>query len=145
MSKVEKAAHLFKQGFSCSQAVLAACGEGLGVEEEKLLKISSGFGAGMGRMGEVCGAVTGAFMAIGLKHGRGKLEDQAAKEKTQQLVSEFAKRFKARHRTVICRDLLGCDLSTAAGIKIALEKNLFTTLCPKFVSSAAEILGEIME
>lgn len=145
MSKIDKAESLFQQGFSCSQAVLAACGEGLGVEEDALLKISTGFGAGMGRMGEVCGAVTGAFMAIGLKHGRSKIEDQAAKEKTQRLVQEFARRFKSRHRTILCRELLGCDLNTPEGIKFAREKNLFGTVCLGCVRSAVEIMEDLLK
>jgi len=144
MSKVEQAVSVFKQGFSCSQAILSVYGAGLGVDPEPLLKISSGFGAGMGRMGEVCGVLTGAFMVIGLNYGRSRLEDNAGKEKTQQMIQEMVKRFKARNRAILCRELLGCDLGTPEGIKTALEKNLIGRLCPKFVQDAGEILEGLL-
>ncbi len=98
----------------------------------------------MARMGETCGAVTGAFMVIGLKHGAVKANDRQAKDKTYGLVKEFVKRFKARNKTVICRELLGCDLGTPEGLKTAQDKGLITNLCPRLVKDAGEILQEIL-
>jgi C_GCAxxG_C_C family probable redox protein len=144
MTRVEDAVECFHQGFSCSQAVAAAYGPQFGLDREQLLKISSGFGAGMARLAETCGACTGAFMVIGLKYGRVRSEDNAAKEKTYQLVQEFVKRFKARNKTILCKELLGADMSTPEGLKKAMEKNLPHTLCPRFVKDAAEILEEIL-
>lgn len=98
----------------------------------------------MGRMGETCGAVTGAFMAIGLKYGKARAEDDDARDKTYELVGEFVARFKDCHGSIVCRELLGCDLSNPEGLKIASEKELFDTLCPQFVRNATEILEDIL-
>lgn len=89
--------------------------------------------------------MTGAFMVIGLKHGKAKIEDKQAKEKTYSLVKEFVDRFRSRNGSIVCRELLGCDISTPEGRDLAKEKNLFATLCPKFVQDAAEIIEQILE
>jgi len=143
-SKIEQALLTFADGFSCSQAIASACGVDCGLSREQLLKVSGAFGAGMARLAETCGAVTGAFMVIGLKHGRSKLEDQQSKEITYKLVQEFVSRFRARNGSIVCKELLGCDLGTAQGLKAALEKNLIHDRCPKFVKDSAEILEEML-
>jgi C_GCAxxG_C_C family probable redox protein len=144
MSKVEQAVNCFNQGFSCSQAIASVYGLEYGIDRETLLKISSGFGAGMARLAECCGACTGAFMVLGLKYGRTRAEDNAAKEKTYALVQEFVRRFKGRRGSIFCRELLGADMSTAEGLKTALEKNLPHTVCPQLSRDAAEILEELL-
>ena len=96
-------------------------------------------------MGETCGAVTGAFMVIGLKYGNSKAEDNPSKEKAYSLVREFADRFQSRNGTIGCRELLGCELSTPEGRALAREKNLFATICPKLVQDAAKIIEQILE
>jgi len=145
MERKEKAVECFHQGFSCAQAVASVYGAESGLSTEQLLKISTAFGAGMARLSEVCGACTGAFMVIGLKHGRAKLEDAAAREKTYELAQEFVKRFKARNQSILCRDLLGADMSTPEGLKAAMAQNLPHTRCPKLIKDAAEILEEILK
>jgi C_GCAxxG_C_C family probable redox protein len=96
-------------------------------------------------MGDTCGAVTGALMVIGLKYGQTTGEDKAAKEKSYELVREFVKRFRARNRGCIaCRELLGADISTPDGMQKIREKQAFTTMCPKFVRDAAEIVEELL-
>jgi len=114
------------------------------LSRQTALKVSQAFGGGMGQMGETCGAVTGAFMVIGLKYGRTRADDDEAKRKTYALVKEFSEKFKARNGTIICRELLGCDLSTSEGQRIAKSEGLFSTVCPRFVQDAAEILEEIL-
>src|SRR4030043_140228 len=96
MDNADKAAATFREGFSCSQAVLGAYCERFGLDKEQAYKISSGFGGGM-HLDQTCGAVTGAFMVIGLKYGRTRADDIAAKMKTAKMVAEFAKKFKERH------------------------------------------------
>jgi C_GCAxxG_C_C family probable redox protein len=145
MNRVELAVSCFKEGFHCCQALVSTYGPQFGLDREVALKVSGGFGAGMGRMGETCGAVTGAFMVIGLKHGRTVVGDKEAQEKTYALVNEFVHRFKSRNRSIVCRELLGCDVGTPEGMKLAREKKLFTTVCPKFVQDAAEIVEQILE
>ncbi len=124
---------------------MSAFGPRSGLDRKKALGVAGAFGAGMGRMGETCGAVTGAFMVIGLKHGKTEVDDDEAREKTYELVKRFTVRFKGRNRTVLCRELLGHDLSTPEGMDAVLEKKLFITLCPRFVQDAAEILEEVLK
>jgi C_GCAxxG_C_C family probable redox protein len=142
MTRTETALSRFEEGFNCSQAVVSVFAGDLGLDEEAALRIAAGFGGGMGRMAETCGAVTGAIMVLGLRHGTATT-DRESKERTYQQVAEFVRRFKARNGTVICRELLGCDLSTPEGLQRAYDENLFTTLCPKFVQDAVEVL-EVM-
>ena len=142
MSNVEKAVANFAAGFNCSQAVFAAFSEQLDLSEEKALKVAAGFGGGM-RMAETCGALTGAFMAIGLKYGATEAKDQATKKKTYAVIEDITERFRKRNSFVICRELLSCDISTPEGMKTASEKELIKKACPKMVKDAAELLEEI--
>ena len=98
-------------------------------------------GAGMGRLQETCGAVSGAYLLIGLKHGKFTKEDDPAKEKTYTLVQEFARLFEERNRTLNCREILGVDL-ISGDRQIATER--VKTLCPKMVRDAAEIIEQIL-
>jgi C_GCAxxG_C_C family probable redox protein len=95
-------------------------------------------------MGATCGAVTGALMVIGLKYGKTKAEDECARDKTYELVREFVNRFQSRHGSIICKELLGYDLSNPQEGEAVKEKGLFDTLCPQFVRDATEILEEIL-
>ena len=142
MDYVEQAVQGFQSGHSCSQAVLAAFAPAFGVDKETALKIAAGFGGGMGRMAETCGAVTGAFMVLGLSHP-GSTAERPAKEAVYARVKQFAERFKACHGALDCRDLLGCDMSTPEGAAKVQELKLPATICPKFVRTAAEILQEM--
>ena len=144
MNHSDKASASFKEGFNCSQAVFSAFAEELNLDKDIALKISCGFGGGMAKMSETCGAVTGAFMAIGLKYGKTVNTDNQAKDKTYEKVLEFVKEFEAKNNTIVCKELLGCVLSTPEGAKMASEKNYHTTICPKFVADAAELLEKIL-
>lgn len=143
MTRIEEAVAYFKQGYSCAQSIVAAYGPTVGLDRDTALRIASGFGGGMGRLAETCGVVTGAFMVLGLKFGTSTTEPQA-KETVYALVREFAERFKACHGSIVCRDLLGCDLSTPEGAAQAREKKLFSRACPPYIETAAAILEEIM-
>jgi C_GCAxxG_C_C family probable redox protein len=142
--KVEAAIGSFREGFNCSQAILSTYGGELGLERETALKAAAAFGGGMGGLGEVCGAVTGALVVIGLKYGYTEAKDKETKEKTYARVRDFTDRFRSRHGALCCRELLGCDLTTAEGIQKAREKGLFTEHCPRFVRAAAEILEDVL-
>jgi C_GCAxxG_C_C family probable redox protein len=143
MNNVEKAVDVFKGGLSCSQAILGAYCEQFGLDKNTAYKIASGFGGGM-YCDQTCGAVTGAFMVIGLKYGRTSADDVEAKMKTTKMNNEFVKKFKARHGSISCTKLLGCNISTMDGYEEAKKKDLFQLLCPKYVLSAAEILDEMI-
>lgn len=144
MKHADTAAAVFSQGFACSQAVLAAYAADLDLDQNIALKVSAGFGGGMGRMGHTCGAVTGAYMVIGLKFGAVSGQDQEAKQKSYRLIREFAEKFKARNGSTICRDLLGCDISTQEGFEEMKRKGLHGTVCVKAVRGACEILDEML-
>ena len=124
--------------------MLSAYGTRFGLDRETALRVSGAFGGGMGRMGETCGAVTGALMVIGLKYGKTRDDDDDARERTYGLVKEFTDRFRARHKSIICRELLGHDLSTAEGMQAVTEKRLFLTFCPTLVQHASELLDELL-
>jgi len=142
MTNTEKAAQCFKNGFNCSQAVFSAyCGQ-FGVNTELALKIASGFGGGMGRLCETCGAVTGAYMVIGLKYGYISAEDKDGKEKVYSLVQEFTRRFKERNQSTVCETLLGTHLVSGDKEKAAQQVKV---VCPKAVQDAAEILDELLD
>jgi C_GCAxxG_C_C family probable redox protein len=140
----ERAVAEFAGGWNCAQAVLCAAAPSLGLDREIALRTAGGFGGGMGRLGEVCGAVTGAFMAIGVVHGKCREGDNEARERTYALVNELAGRFKERHGSLLCRELIGCDLATAEGRRLAAERSVHASVCPALVGSAAELLGELL-
>jgi C_GCAxxG_C_C family probable redox protein len=106
--------------------------------------ISTSFGGGMARMGKTCGAVTGAFMVIGLKCGRVSSQDEQTRDKNYGLVREFVKKFEARNGSIVCRELLDCDISTPEGLKFAQDNKLFENVCPKFIRDAAEIVAQLI-
>ena len=145
MNRTKSAVACFKKGFSCSQAILSTFAEGTKLDNETALKVAAGFGGGMARMGLTCGAVTGAYMVLGLKYGATSAEDQQAKQKTYQLVKDFTEKFKARNGSCVCKELLGgIDLSTPEGMEQAKRADVLNTLCPKFVQDAAEMLEEMV-
>lgn len=144
MTTTEQALTMFQAGFMCSQSVLAAFAEDLGLSREKALMIASGFGAGMGRMSLTCGAVTGAFMVLGLKEGYSCCDSKESKEKIYRLVREFADTFRTMHGSIECRELLGFDISTPEGYQGAADSSIFRTLCPLLVQSAVEITENML-
>lgn len=143
-SEVDKAVVHFQDGLNCCQAILLTYGGLLGLARESALRLGTGFGGGMARHGEVCGAVTGAIMVISIKYGMTKKHDEDARDKTYELVTEFTTKFKEKHKDIICKEILGCDLTTEEGREQAKKEDRFNTLCPEFVRTAAEILEEIL-
>ncbi len=140
--KTGKAKDLFARKFHCSQAVFAAFAEELGITEQQALKIGACFGSGM-RKGEVCGACTGALMALGLKYGQCEENDTESRLKTNEVTDRFLDEFKKENGSYICNELLGCDIRTKEGVDFAVENKLFTEFCPKMVESAARITEKI--
>jgi C_GCAxxG_C_C family probable redox protein len=144
VNRTEDAASYFKEGFSCSQSVFSSYAPQLGLNRELALKIATSFGGGMARMGKTCGAVTGALMVIGLRWGRVRAQDEQIRDKNYGLVREFVKRFEARNGSIVCRELLDCDISTPEGLKFARDNKLFENVCPKFVRDASEIVAQLI-
>ncbi|MCP4221109.1 MAG: C_GCAxxG_C_C family protein [bacterium] len=141
--KKELSVSCFKKGYCCSQAAFFPFAEQLGLDRDTALKIADSFGGGMS-LGSVCGAVTGAMMAIGLKYGRADAEDAVAKENTRSRVKGLIKRFKERNGSLNCRDLLGYDIAIPADHDKAEAEGLFDNCCPKYIEDAVEILEDLL-
>lgn len=139
----EKALECYAGGLDCSQVVFGYVAEELGLDTETAMKIASTFGGGMWR-GETCGCVTGALMAIGLKYGHCKLGDQEAKDFMLEKRAEFEEEFIAENGSLICREILGYDLSTEEGMAKIQETGLLATKCPQLACCACDILDEIL-
>jgi C_GCAxxG_C_C family probable redox protein len=137
MSQSETAVARFEEGCSCAQAIFSTYAETLGIDRQTAMKVSAGFGGGMGRMARTCGAVTGAFMVLGLKHGG---EDADSRENAYRKVRQFASQFEARHGSLLCKELMGCDISTPEGMQAMKERGLRSAVCTGLVRDAAEIL-----
>ena len=143
MTKREKAISLFKEGYNCSQAVFGAFAEEMGLDFETALKIASSFGGGMGRMREVCGAVSGMLMAAGLKCGYSAPKDIAAKTAHYKLVQELAQKFKEKNKYIVCRQLLGIDGQDTNHVPSERTDEYYKKRpCAELIGDAAEILEE---
>lgn len=143
MDHVEKAATYFLNGFNCAQAVLAAFSQDFNIDEELALKLTSNFGGGA-RCGQLCGAVSGALMVLGLKYGFYRSEDRAQIERAYDITIEFQRRFCNRNESLVCKDLLGYDVSVPEQKMQAKEKGLFKEVCPKMVSDAVKIVEQLL-
>jgi C_GCAxxG_C_C family probable redox protein len=144
VSESSEAQGLHDRGANCAQSVLGAFAGRLGLAAEDALRVATGFGAGMGRMAGACGAVTGAYMVLGLAHGMRAPEDRQAKETVYALVREMARRFRARNGSCVCRELLGVDIGTEAGMAAARAADLFKTRCTAYIRDAAEMVRDIL-
>jgi len=144
MAKSDDAVASFMGGFTCSSAVFSAFSEEMGLDPATAKKCACGFGAGVSKTGNICGAVSGAVLVIGLKFGKTRPGDDAATEKTRALVRDFIQEFTVRHGSVNCTELLGFNLSNPGEYEKARESRLFVTKCPELVRDAAAILGKIL-
>lgn len=136
--RVKNAEEFFSKGYVCSQAVFAAYSDLFGLDKEIAFRIGNGFGGGIARKQEICGAVSGAIMVIGLKYGKTQPDDMVSHEDTYKKVDYFYKSFIERNKSTNCREILGCDLI------IAKEKGLFSSVCRKCVIDAAEIIENLL-
>ena len=107
MSKAQEAKQLFESGANCAQAVMGAFAAECGIDRETALRMASGFGGGVGRMREVCGAVSGMVMAAGLMRGNADLDDKSAKDRDYALIQKLAGHFREETGSIVCRELLG--------------------------------------
>ncbi|HSO86913.1 MAG TPA: C-GCAxxG-C-C family protein [Draconibacterium sp.] len=126
--------------FNCAQTVFSLFAPELGIDEKTALKIASGFGSGM-NCAETCGAVTGAYMVIGLKHGHAT-SNPDHKAKTKMLIRQFNEKFKQTHGSLICKQLTGFDISTPEGSTAASEAGVFQSKCPVFIKTSCNILED---
>ena len=139
----DRAKELFEKGYNCSQAVFAAYADEMGVDFDTALKIASSFGGGMGRLREVCGAVSGMFMVAGMKYGSTDPTDQGAKAEHYKLIQALAKRFEKENGSIICRELLGLSVRIDdPQPEVRTEKYYKKRPCMELVERAAKILDE---
>ena len=144
MAKGEHAYNLFLEGYNCSQAVVCAFCDEVGLDRETALKLAS-FGGGMGRMREVCGAVSGMFMVAGLVSGYSDPTDKAAKSKHYELIQKMAKKFSERNGSIICRDLLSGVKLTPGAEPTPRDDGFYKKRpCQELVRCAAEIADEFL-
>jgi C_GCAxxG_C_C family probable redox protein len=130
------------KGFLCSEAVLLAIGDWFGVQNDLIPKIATGFGAGVGGCGLVCGAVSGGIMALGLKFGRNEPKKQD--RPSYWYAMELLKRFEREFGHVTCRELTGCDFSTEAGLKKYAEEELWDTKCRQYIEATTAMTFDII-
>ncbi len=144
MKRSDRAAEKFLSGYNCAQAVLWSFSDQCGLAPETALKIACGLGAGMARRQEVCGAVTGGILVLGLIHGRGEGQDRTATEQTYAKTLELMRRFEASYGTCNCRQLLdGCDITTEEGRKAFMDRDLLNHTCKACVQTVVTILEEM--
>jgi len=140
----EKAKENFKIGFNCAESVLKSLADEMEIECSCIPRISTGFGAGLGRHGEICGAITGAVMALGLKYGRSDTKDPEAKEKAYAIVDGFIKTFESKFKNVRCIDLTGCNMLTPEGLQKAKDDNVHKNICVDLVMIAATEAAKLL-
>lgn len=145
MTRGDHAVSIFSEGYNCAQSVLFVFSDDVGITRDTALRIASGFGGGIGRMQEVCGAVTGGIMVIGARYGRGEGDDREASGIAYAKTRELMCRFAERHGSYCCGTLLnGCGLLTEEGRKAYSDKGLFTSVCTPCVRSVVDILEHII-
>lgn len=144
MNKTEYAQDCLKNSLSCAQSVLSAFIGQFDLDRDIALRISSAFGGGMGGQGEVCGAVSAAFMVLGLKYGSAGEHDEEEKARINRKAVEYMRRFRSFKGAILCRDLLGADVGTPEGLETAKTKGLFDSICPSIIKRSVEILEEII-
>jgi len=134
----------FRLKYNCAQSVILAFPELIKGSEETVLMQAFGFGGGMGRLQETCGALTGAYMVIGLWKGSGT-PDEVRKESINKSIQDITAEFRSEWGTVYCRDLLGLDLNTAEGQELHNSLQQREKVCEKCVISAVNLLSDIIK
>ena len=146
MSQTEEIAiSLFSSGLNCAQAILTAYTEKIDIDQSLAINISCGFGGGMGRLQETCGAVTGAFMVLSIYNGKKYAENGVKKIMTYSMIQDFHSKFISRHGTSNCKDLLNCELTTEEGLIYHQTNNLSEKVCEKCIRSSVQIINALID
>ena len=135
---------MIEHKMNCAQTVLTTFCADMGLDRETALKVASAFGGGMGRGGHRCGAVTGAYMALGLAQKIDPENPRATMDKMYQLVKAFNEQFASRHASLECKDLIHCDLSTPEGFAEMKSKELHISICSGLVADSAQIVEDLL-
>jgi C_GCAxxG_C_C family probable redox protein len=143
MERTEQAKELFLSGYNCAQSVLLSFADDLKFSKELAQKMAVGFGGGMGKQQETCGAVTGAIMVLGLLKGEEVNNNDELKASSYGAVKDLIRDFVAEYKTTKCRDLIGCDLNTPEGSAKFKEEKIMETVCADCVKKAVEIVEDL--
>lgn len=145
MTNPEQAEQIFNNGLNCAQAVISIYSDRFKLLNETALQMTCGFGAGIARMQETCGAITGSVMVIGLFVAEKKIDAADRKEETYAMITDFIKHFRDRNKFITCRDLLKCDINTEEGRYHYDVNELHEKVCLKCVKDAVKILDELFK
>lgn len=140
----QQALDYFSGEYNCAQSVLMTFADKYQLDITKAKGISAAFGAGMGHLQETCGAVTGAFMVLGLHASRLNLSYRQRKELIISKVQRYTALFTEEFGSTLCRDLIGVDLNTADGAQKASEENLYQKKCTTYITRSIQILEDIL-
>jgi C_GCAxxG_C_C family probable redox protein len=144
MNKKDDAIGIFNGGFNCAQSVFTALSGDFGMSRETALRVSAAFGGGVSRAGELCGAVSGGLMAIGMKYGQIDPSRPEDKANTYRIGKEFMERFRKENGSCICRELMACEVGTPEGQAKIRELGLHEKVCAKAVLSAVSIIENMI-
>jgi C_GCAxxG_C_C family probable redox protein len=143
MSRSENAKDLFLSGYNCAQSVLLSFADDLKFSKELAQKMAVGFGGGMGKQQETCGAVTGAIMVLGMLKGEEVNNNDELKSASYSAVKDLTRDFVAEYKTTQCRELIGCDLNTPEGSAKLKEDKIMETVCAGCVKKAVQIVENL--
>jgi len=135
----------FREDKNCSQAVLLGFADRFQIREDHALSISAGFGSGMGRLQRTCGAVSGAYMVIGLYAGAKSISNVERKEAAYSMIRKFTQRFEEIEGSTLCADILHCNLNTEEGKKYFEDNHLSEKVCEKCIKLSLIILDDLLE
>ncbi len=142
--KIRQAKELFSSNYNCCQSTLTVFANEMGLDFQQALSMSAGIGGGM-RMAKTCGAVAGAYMALGLYSGKQIDKPELIKENTYKLMKVFNDGFIGLHDHTDCKELLGVDISTEKGLESAKSQELFVKKCPIYVADAVGLLEKMLK
>ncbi len=140
---IKKAREIFLGNYNCAQAVFKTILEEKELYFDQAPIVASGFGGGISRRGEMCGALTGAVMAIGILQNQKFTEPGEHRKYTYESVGEFIEKFNEIHESPICNDLLGFDIRDPEAKKKGIDEGVFKNICPKYVVDAVKIVLEM--
>ncbi len=152
-SRKEKAIELFKKGYNCSQSVVLAYADVLGLDWDVAAKMSASFGGGLGRLRHVCGTVSGMAMVAGMITASSDPEDKEQKKENYEMIQKLTKEFEKQNGSIICRELLGLDggrttvseeYRTGAVPEPRSSEYYKKRPCPELVGQACEILDHML-
>ncbi|MBI9056712.1 MAG: C_GCAxxG_C_C family protein [Labilibaculum sp.] len=136
----EKAIHSFYNGMNCAQSLLTAYSDYLEFDPKMALSVSAGFGGGMGKMQETCGAVTGSFMVLGIYNSKKYADNVDARNATNEMIERFSLYFKSLHGSLDCKTILNCDFKTREGEKEFKDQDMKKNICSKCISDSVKLI-----